>query len=346
MMALLPVALLFYLLQLKGIRITFDSQQFLCAAHSFSTVGKLVTCDGQPMVLSAVGYPVLLSFFPSPETAHPFLSLFFHFITVWVWLAVVRDTFQEIRYQALAACLLLFGLPLFFPFLFLWSEGLFLALFSVGFWGLKKFEEKEETHFLIWATAYFTFALTVRYAGMFVLFPLFFKLLYENWKTEKREAILLSFLPMVLVIVGMAFRNLSLTETLQGHREKSVFTVGEVIEQCAVTLVNWVLPSSSLGMGASVLVGAIAILSLLLERSALVWIFYWLCIVLSSSFTEVEHDERLFSVIYPLFVFSGIDILKKGEGTNQNAYIPHIIAVLWGGYVLARFCKNFLLWMN
>jgi hypothetical protein len=348
LLPILPVIILSLLLNRHGIRLTFDSQHFLCAAQSFAQSGKLTTCNGGPMVLSAIGFPVLLSFFPNIPYAYALLSLLLLWLTMGFWLKSVKETIQEKSKAFLASWGIVFGLPFFFPFLFLWSEGPFLLLLSIGFWALLQFEREESNTSLLILCSTFTLSLSLRFAGIFIVFPTLLALLYSKWSSEKKSPVAFCFLPPLLIVLGMWGRMYVLSRSVFGHREKSHLAVWKVIEQSFSVPSNWLIPSSYIGHGTLLLFFAIVGLSFRWGKKSWMWVClcYIASIVLSASLSEVEYDERIFAPIYPLFMIAFLQVFEFHKDIPWRRYLSQFLAILWCSYTLIRFVKNVLFWYS
>ena len=348
------MSLLALVLLLRDITYTYDSYNFLCGALSFKEKGRILMCDNSYMTLSPPGFSVFLSFFLSEAKAisgiYKISTIIVYGLTLICWINIVKRELKDYKFIVFAFLLIAVALPLFYVHLFLWSEGIFLLLFSFGVLSLSNFKENLLLKWLLLAILSFCLSVTVRYAGI-VLYILYFTgWIYAQKIKFRREQIFILCLPLIVTASFIAV-NYFLDNFFFGERPFLNRHFLEILNASLKVICNWMVPIDGITVWFRllILISGLLLLSCY-NKNNLPWLLtlvgYFFFIVYSAYMTDIEYDERLFAPVYPIFiicVFKSLSQLPKTKFTNWGVLL---FLILWTLYSSFRSGKNILMWLN
>jgi hypothetical protein len=345
--AMIPTICLVVLIVKRGVTLTNDSHMFLCAANSWAETGQLNMCDGSPFVLSAIGFPVLLSLFEDPIRVFFFLLPILVYGHLVSWLYFFKKAFVDKTALILASIALICGLPMFFPFLFLWSEGGCLFVLAAGTLSMQKAIESNHPKWWWIVGLCYGMAVFFRFAALFLVIPLCVGYVTTRKIYAKQIGCIL--LVCAVLCLLMLFRVWYLTGAFDGNRTSMQHGVFEVLVGAFQSIVCWLAPVSCIWHVSVLLLGMLMFVTLAIYSRwpvNMVVCSYFILVVYTASRTEIEYDERLFVPIYPFFVLCSVDVFAKAKTKKWGNYWAFGGAFLWVTYMIARFCKNMALWAS
>ena len=305
--------------------------------------------------------------------AHPYqimvasyLNMAFLATTLFILLFLIKQTIRDAKLQI--ACLLgvSLGLPTIVLHVFLWSEPLFLSLFSVLLFLLFKACQR----FTIWhwvALVLVSAALCLqRYSGIFLVGGVALGLLLVNF--NPKQALKVS-IYVVCSLIPVVIYVLWTQPAAPSESEFGITFFGKnlISHYFLDTAIAWFVPhflitsfSKWLFVGVLIVVLSILIWKLRFWNSLspfykitalviLVYFFLLSSLQLPLSEESVRYSllmdvERYMAIIYPacmLLLFSGIDNQSKRLGKKSIIYL---LLAIWLCYPIARTVKNVSLW--
>ncbi len=148
---------------------TNDSRNYLAIAQNLAAGNGFADADGDPVVYWPPLYPLVLRL----GTDHPGAFVFgLHLLCLGgvflLWLRMAGRQLERPGHVLLYGAYLVTATPLLMIATFVWSEALFLLLFSTYLAGLCRYVRTPKNRWLVWAAAPGFLMLLVRNAGVFL----------------------------------------------------------------------------------------------------------------------------------------------------------------------------------
>ncbi len=167
---------------------TRDSLNYLAIAKNISTGNGFYDASGAPLTYWPPLYPLILSV----GIHHPAIFIFLlHLLSMWgiifLWLLIAQSILKSQTYGLLYGCYMSTSTPLLMIATFIWSETLFLLLFSTYLYFLWQFVNTGRIRWLLVAVIPGFLMLLQRHAGLFLFVGVMIGLSVtvlrkENWK--------------------------------------------------------------------------------------------------------------------------------------------------------------------
>lgn len=189
----------------QGNRQTNDSRNYLAIAQNLAAGNGFADADGDPVVYWPPLYPLVLRL----GVDHPGAFVFgLHLLCMggvfFLWLRMAGRQLESPGLMPLYGAYLVTATPLLMIATFVWSEALFLLLFSAYLALLCRYVHTLENRWLVWAAAPGLLMLLVRNAGVFLFAGALLGLWATVGKSLSRKHLLLH---GVLVASGSAAWN-------------------------------------------------------------------------------------------------------------------------------------------
>jgi len=341
-----------------GAGLSTDSVAYIATARNIAHGLGATSLDGNPLVLQAPFYSLLLAcidrlFGVDPLSSAPVVNAVILGLLVYVSGSLIsRHLTQGYVYALLGAAAVLLSPALFGVSVMAWSEPLFV-LFAVLFLLFLEswLQNKDRAWFAIF-TLSAALACITRYAGVTLILTGGLAILLldrERWKARIVHAFVFASISILPVGIWL-IRNYAVSGTFLGPRAPAMFGLSRILKFAFDTLVSWYLPGAILkhpsilflvGAGIGFLAGfhsrgtwaRIRTLPAGIAKVAPVLLFlitYLAFMVVSSATTEVSPlESRLMSPIYvplTLLLLMLADQLLKPFG--QRLY-PRLASILF-----------------
>jgi hypothetical protein len=346
-----------------GLYLTHDSEFYLQAAHRMRQEGRLQLFYSPLFSHWPPLYPFMLSFFTDLPTAYLIVHVGCLLLSYWLWIEIGSMVLHQRVFRILFGLLLSLSTPWLLVGHFLWSEALFILLFSAYLYLLLRYVDTEKSYFLLAATVFAFLLPWQRIAGVFVFLGVatgilffFFPFFKKHWQKWVLHGLVSSlsfiswFVYTTFVLDGRTIREgMGVTAI-----SSSIF---QSLSDYLQILSRWLVPKQipdllSFGLVAAFLVvpgffihrktqhGRI---SGFLWMLMLVYIFLYVTVpAVSAEVGGIDETERFLSVIYPVFflsfLFGAEQYLKVLKPKFQM--ILYILVMTWLLYPAARMLKN------
>ncbi len=341
-----------------GLRLTYDSYDYLAAAKSFREGCILINRDGLLYIFHAPFFPVLLSFIG--EYPMNFLLIVNKIICLLTLLLLFISTKKLFNSKILyLLCLATISVNVGFQmsYNFLWTEPLFLLLFVAHNYLLLRFlERKNKLEFMLLVCFAFFMGIT-KNTGFFIILITSGILMFFTEKDAFKKAVIYG----VLGSIGFAAWNtyvLAYRNGLQMFRNNEFLTGFEInLFNYADILSQWFLPGfipTPFRLFFIFFLGVI--LLVILKKDSLtiqVKIFMiqflaYVLIMIVAVKVDADEIERLLSIVAPWFIIATYLIIDLKWGNISYAYRISIIIVLimWVTYIGSRSVYNSIRWHN
>jgi len=350
LMIIIPIA--FFLISTSGgLNTTSDSSRYIEMARNFHDHNELSLDDETMFIYWPPVYPLTLSFIlQMPGSALRLFNLFLFFASLIAWYYLADREFKKSWFFKV---LISTSAPFLMVFVFIWSESIFLLLFSGYIVFLYRYFRSGNRMLLYIAAIAGSLALLTRHAGIFLI-PGFCAGLSIGWtkKTtnEKRDIIL----HILIVISGFLCWNLyNIIFKDQTFVVAELFSTYNGVRNITQTLgeLGASFFPSQLSTGISIATGFIVLVLamysgfrarnpfyLSLTVSLLIYIIAWF--VISASIYDIS---RFMAVVLPIVFL----LLAKGFNENPGlgkGKIVYALFLIWLIYPLMRIFINSLLW--
>jgi hypothetical protein len=216
---------------------TFDSGVYQAVARNVREAGRVNVSEKETLAHLSPLYPLLLSL-GLPQIDR--FVFWLHLISVWtvigVWLRISEELIQKAFYSRLFGLTLTLSTPLMMISVFVWSETVFLLLFSLYLLHLYGFfRNAKRSHF--WLATFFGFLMLLqRNAGIFLFTGISLSWLLNGFRFGKESKPTRWFLiHCLLVVFGFAVWNTS--RIVIGNRPDVIWNVME-----------WMSPATNLSL--------------------------------------------------------------------------------------------------
>jgi hypothetical protein len=302
-----------------GISLTYDSENYIVASNSWASKGVFENKDGSLFLQQPPLYPFILAVFaPYQLVVASYLNTCFLLLTVGLWLYWVDKFVHHAYYQIMCSLLLILATPLYLVHQFLWSEPLFLAIWSLHLYSLFQYQEKNKPEYL--SIAIFLGALLPlqRVVGIAFIVGGFF--LARGWKL-KITYLLLTYLPFLLWVVWV-LQHKTPTEFSATYGVQDQAGVGLYMLWDGFAL--WFLPAYVLWVGKAIVILCIFWVGKyrkqIQEAPFLQSLFYsslFYLLILGIKKSDFSDNERFIALLYPIFLLLLFTIMPVLHGKKQ-----------------------------
>lgn len=339
--------------------LTFDSRQYISAAHSFSERGVFLTEDGNYYVVQPPLYPVVLSLGGDHTlTWASILNMICLVGTLWIMFLLGEALFHYSISRWLYQGSLAFGTPLLLIGNFVWSESLFLLLLTIIWYLLYQYYRHPSISYIGWLILVTNLLCLQRNAGIFFFLMALTVILF---KKQKRHIILYA----ALGGLGFMAWNTYVYQISSGSHNvaNQAFFSGMAKDYIAhiPILTAWFFPGKW-GIPLFVIWGSAAIgfTYHLYKRKKweplqirIMVAICWICITYIAFIAAMWWElalwdiERYLSVIYPLVMLAAFiiwDKLYAEIGYKKIKVFLVVLSMLWLCYPIVRTVKNVVFW--
>jgi len=336
-----------------GLGQTPDSRHYIATAQHLAQKGEFTSFDGQPYTLWPPLFPLVLSLAPQHALAlAKILHLSCLVATLLIWWKVGEGFFQETKWRLFFLFTLASSTPLLMVHVFVWSEPLFIFLFSAYLLCIHYFLERKPGAWLLWATVFAFFMMLQRNAGIMlfagmnlglVLFA--FQKIRQHWRGFIVHA-LGSPLGLMGWLGWLYFfeRRLEsvdnfLFNQVDGAKYQTFW------EALVLHLLPWQIPAAPLLfiiLAGSVLWLARKAIFPSFQKSIWLMMLLYAFIVVNLPFTLSADAHRYLAVLVPPLFLNFIWMLRQIDQRPQFRLFT--FCLLWSLYPLVRVLWNALRW--
>ena len=346
-----------------GLYSTHDSKFYLQAARMMQEEGRF------GMFYSAVFshwpplYPFILSFFAQLPALYTILHTSCLLLSFGLWLSMGRQILRKSYARNLYAALLSLSTPWLLVSHFVWSEAVFILLFSAYTYFLLRFMATEKSLFLVTATPFAFLLPWQRVAGVFVFMGVaagvllfFFPLFKKHWQKWVLHGLLSSssflswFAYTTFILEGRSLREALGAAAIAASILQSVQEYLQIFSR-------WLVPEMvpdlfSFGLVVAFLLIPIFFIDRDTQRGRimgflwsmmLVYLFLYISApAISAEVGGIDETERFLSVIYPVFFLSLLFSVEQFSASKKPKLKMALLifTVLWLLYPTTRFIKN------
>ena len=353
------------------INLTYDSREYLHAADSFQSEGKLLTTSGESFTNWAPLFPLILSTFEGDVEVYRYFNLLCYLSLCWGMIWLIRYFIQDKRLQTICATWLAFSTPILMQFNFLWSEPLFITFLVFKICFFLMFQKTEKPIYYYSLILFGVLLCLQRYAGLFIV-PAFMLMLigYEKIsRTTMRNGLLYgvaSAFP-TLIWIGLHYQQKGTGFSAFAANLFTSFFPNLFRSYYQDIFFSWFLPSQLVfQLGQFYLMAMLILLIIVWIRTKFrltknqfflltISIIYYLLLLLIDytsvnagvkDFSYLSDLERYLAVLYVpvlLLLFSVTD-----QNVNRlSAFHKRILFalfIIWSLYPVARTIKNSIDW--
>lgn len=354
----LSLLTLFYMLACaSGNKTTYDSLAYLAAAKSLSEGMGLLNQFGAPYVAWPPLYPLVLSAGVGWIQTFVFLlHLLCGLGTLFLWDKIAMSRLRTAWLQFLYLLVLSISTPFLMLFVFVWSEAIFILLFTAYLYALQSFVQHRKRRAILLATLFAFLMLLQRNAGIFILAGSIGGMALNYTFFDKRELKYL-LLHGLFAASGFTLWNLYVV-FYQGHEDILTEVVPKFsflrnVELVLSELGKLYVPESlSLTFGAGILLPCLLWMCFILYRQKDVWLRLLMVILLTYLTTWViipasESDiSRFLAVSVPVVHLFAVVLLEEQLNffRRRSRFFIFLCAGLWLMYPFLRILSNAMLW--
>jgi len=356
-LCLLISGIIFWVVNFFGLDYTYDS-------HLYIEIAKQV---------NSTNFFLVEGFNIKPPVLPMVITLFGEQNMVWinllcylciqglgvVWSRKITDRF--VRYSFLIV--LVFATPHILISSFLWTEPLFLSIMFFSFYLLDKFHQKNQPKFMVAAIVLLLFLPFIRFAGIFLIFPLLAFLLLT---LKNKKVVFVSFLVLLFLISSWVF---IFSEGFLGRWERFIqpFLAGRLshiefnLSSYSKALSSWFFPYTIDGFVSRLI--SITLMLIIIYRSSkkyfaqkgnilflspLLFLIYFFLMMLVFK-VEYYAAERYLSIFYLLIIlniFLQIDYALESIKSVYFKWGVYFIIFIFALYSFLRTIKNVYFWYD
>ena len=334
-----------------GLSSTFDSSNYIHAAQTYANEGIMKEVSGNSLVHYPPLYPFILSIFPAnPIPFAAFLNIFALTFSFILWAFISHRLLLSNIFFTLFLLLLAFSTPWLLIGHFVWSEPVFILLFSLYIFLIFQYMHKlKSSHLLLAIICGFLLPLQ-RTAGVFILVGAGIALIFLF--SHNRKSLLVIITHLLLSMSGFILWFLQKNPVQNRLAADPIFTDPTLLLNHLLlnlkTLGIWIFPP--LNIQIATVVGATLFIVLIIFSSKKqvescillsVTIFYFLAFTILPvifSFGSVDDPERYFSVIYAPFFLLTLKLIDQNLLFKRKIWM--LLLFLWLLYPTARTIKN------
>ncbi len=351
------------------INITYDSQEYLHAASTFNSSGKLLTKEGEPFTNWAPLFPLILSAFGSDAETYRYFNFLVYLLFGFAAILLIQNFIQDKKLQIICSIWLAFSTPILMQFNFLWSESLFITILTFKILFLVKFQETANTGYYLALIALGVLLCLQRYAGLFIV-PAFVIMLID-FKLKGRQSFARGLIygivaaGPILIWMGINYEQKGIGFSAFASNLLVNFFPNLIRSYYQDIFFSWFLPNRLVfGLGhyyAFVLIIVIIVARIKTtfrftrQQMILVTIsityFLFLLIIDYSALNDTVNDfsylsdmERYLAVLHVPVVLLIFSLLDQKVRINQRTVL--IILIIWSLYPTGRAIKNTMEWKN
>ena len=324
----------------SGIGISPDSIMYLSTARNIHQYGAFNDFDGRPLVDFPIFYPTFLSFFIfitrlDPLQFAPILSGIIFAVVIYIsgWI-MEHFSIKKKWYKYIILSFLVFSPCLLEVYSMLWSETLFILIELLFFISFNHYAQTKSVKRLLVVSCIVGVACITRYAGITLIGSGCLLLLFDSeldFLKKLRNIFLYGFISSILLAVNLT-RNILLSKTFTGPREKSITSFADNISHFGNVLCNWYpLPENNYAI--AFVMGLIFLL-----------VITFICLKLLFKKQDLNSYEKIISVF--CFVYAWFMILSatfsRYETFSSRLLAPMFIPMLWqSSYILPWVTKKY-----
>tara|TARA_Y100001972_G_C7660003_1_gene332755 strand:+ start:1555 stop:2808 length:1254 start_codon:yes stop_codon:yes gene_type:complete len=353
------------------INLTYDSREYLQAAESFQSEGKLLTTSGESFTNWAPLFPLILSTFGGDLEVYRYFNLLCYLSLCWGMMLLIRHFIQNKRMQIMCAIWLALATPILMQFNFLWSEPLFITFLVFKILLLLQFQMTSRLIYLYGLAALGILICLQRYAGLFLI-PAFALALFDFNKPNRTSLLrglfygLISVLPTIIWI-GLHYQQKGTGFSAFASNLFVSFLPNLFRSYYQDIFFSWFLPNQLVfQLGQYYLLALLILLIIVWIRTKIrltkgqfflliISITYYLFLLLIDytvvndkvkDFSFLSDMERYLAVIYVPILLLLFSLIDQNIGQLEGFYIRVLFAVLiiWSLYPITRAIKNSIHW--
>ncbi len=338
-----------------GVGLTFDSYNYLSAGESLKKYGKLLMQDGSLYIVHAPLFPVFISLLgTNPILGIKAANILLFVITTFIVRAIIQNSIKNDILKIFSLAGITWSVNIHMIYNFIWTEPLFLFLFSMHTWLLLRYLHGKVRINLI-AVIFIAFLMGItRNAGVFIILPSWLFLTYSrefDWKNSISYLVgstsgFLSWNLYAFFYFGGKNKIINGVDFFSGIPRNFINYIDTISCWATPSLVPGFLRLSILIIIMVIIVLAIlksySVSARLFLFSGIIYILIMICFIQ----IDVSDVERMLSIIYPWLIV-GIFTLLDGRMLQLNLNIKRVLALIlciWIGYVGARTIKNSIMW--
>ncbi len=353
--------------------LTYDSWEYLHAAKSFKSEGKLLTTSGESFTNWAPLFPLILLSFEDDLQIYRYFNLLCYLSLCWGMILLIRHFIQNKRLQIMCAIWLAFSTPILMQFNFLWSEPLFITLLVFKILLFLRFQMTSRQIYLYGLVVLGVLLCLQRYAGLFLV-PAFALALIDFKKPNRTSLLrglfygLISVLP-TLIWIGLHYQQKGTGFSAFAANLFTSFFPNLFRSYYQDIFFSWYLPSKLVfQLGQFYLLAVLIILVVVWTKTKLrltrdqfflltISITYYLFLLLIDyspvndkvkDFSYLSDLERYLAVLYIPILLLLISVIdqKIDQMRAFQRQVLFAVLIIWSLYPIARTIKNSIHWKN
>ncbi len=306
-----------------GIGVSPDSVDYISTAANIHDSDRAVNFTGSALVNFPLGYPLLLSGLMTltgmgPLAFGPVLdALLFSAVILLSGIMMEGFAFRSKWYKMAVLSIIVLSPCLLEIYSMIWSETLFILLSLLFIFFCHRYFRVPTLLRLLWPALVAGLACITRYAGIVLIATGgLMILLHGGMKPVKRIGHLFFFgLVAYLLLSINLWRNLHLTGTLTGHREKGLESLWVVLRDFGSVIGGWVLGSGYAGAGWMIMIVLVVSFVRHFEKRR--------------HYFPYEKIATCFSLVYSVFIIFCASV-SRFQPLDSRLLSPLFIPMLWG----------------
>ena len=320
--AILGITMVLLLTRHSGLGISPDSIYYMSTADSFLLGKGFYQFDGKPFVMFPVGYPIVLSLVKIVAGASflqvvPFFNALLFGLTIFLAGLIIEKTNHSKWLKWIVLLMIALSPSLLEVYTMLWSETLFITevviFIYLGYYYFDQYTLKS----LIIMALIAAIAADTRLAGVSIIGTGGVLILMSNklnWSKKIQHALIFGTIASSLFLVNL-IRNILLTQTLTGNRQKGVTPFLENLKYYGLVISNW-MPFSKWTNLYPTIIG-------FLFLSVVLFLFIYRYFA-SREAHAFEKLSVAFTLIYSLFMLA-VATISRFETINNRLLAPFFI---------------------
>lgn len=346
-----------------GLYSTHDSKFYLQAARMMQEEGRFELFYSAVFSHWPPLYPFILSFFTQLPALYTFLHTSCLLLSFGLWLSMSRQILRKSYTRNLYAALLGLSTPWLLVGHFVWSEAVFILLFSAYLYFLLRFMATENSFFLVAATPFAFLLPWQRVAGVFVFMGVaagvvlfYFPLFKKHWQKWVLHGLLSSFsFVSWFAYTTFVLEGRSLRDALGAAAIAA--SILQSVQDYLQTFSRWLVPEIIPDLLSFSLVVAFLVVPIFfIDRKTMrgritgfLWsmmlvylLLYISAPAISAEVGGIDETERFLSVIYPVFFLSLLFSVEQFSASKKPKLRRFLLTfiIIWLLYPTMRFVKN------
>jgi hypothetical protein len=340
-----------------GFLVTYDSVEYLAAAHSFRENSVLLGSDGTPFVYWPPLFPILLSFFDNPLDGLFWINMACQLLIGLAIFKLGTALLEAFAFRVVFMVSSLLSVHLIMATVFVWSDLIFVCFALWNFYFACRLIQNQ-TYWIFLLSTGFLMCLQ-RNAGIFWITPTCFWLFLNlpfNWKART----VFSSAAFLVMTSGFWYWNLSHPiQIMTGFNKLGIDTVLQLVNNLyliGIALGKLYFPAN--GLVGFCLFVTILLASLYflkeqfisrkpLQLLVLILITYSLCFMFYDHLDPNDLDRYFFPLVPIAYLFTWMaTAIWNMRLPMQAQMITRGLVLIWLFYPIVRTINNALLWHN